>query len=198
MARDENPPFDRGSTYFNGGTVSSTDGSHLEGREWVFEDIDPTNRTLRTSHPVRVKVVRNTSGIALLPKRIVRFEADGLDYGARVDGYTRLTAARGYLVDEFLPAAGVPANDLFYIVIEGPAMALTDLAAVDTISVGDKLVALTAATSQATTAGRVDQQDLTGATAPLGDQVQNYIGHALSAKTSANTNSDILVYVGHW
>ena len=199
MARNENPPFERGSTFFGaGGTPNVTDGFQYEGKEYLFEDINPLTRAVRTNRYVRCRIVRNSSGIALLPRRLVRFEVDGLDYGARVDGYTRTTAARGYPVDEYLPAAGVANNDLFYIVVNGPAMCVSDLAAVDTISVGDRLVALTAVTSQATTAGRVDLAAFAVTEQALADQVAYYIGHALSALTSANTNSDILVEVGHW
>jgi len=198
MSRNENPPFDRGQTFFGGGTVDATSGANLEGLEWVFNDFNYSTKVNRTNSYVRCRVVRNTSGIALLPKRLVSFEASGTDYGKQVDGYTTTVAARGYLVDEWLPTTGVPNNDLFWIVIEGPATGLCDIAAVDTISVGDKLVALTAVTSQATTAGRLDLFDATGATLPLANQCINYIGYALSAKTSANTNSDLLMLVGHW
>lgn len=74
-------------------------------------------------------------------------------------------------------------------------MMLTDLAAGanNLIPEGTVLVALTAATSGATTAGRVAPQDLTGATAALGLQVQNRLGYALSARTTAQTNTTILV-----
>jgi hypothetical protein len=83
------------------------------------------------------------------------------------------------------------------VVMEGPAVILTDLAGADNnvLNVGTVVVALTGATSGATTAGRVAPQDLTGATALLADQIQNRIGYALTAKTTANTNADVLVDV---
>jgi len=65
-------------------------------------------------------------------------------------------------------------------------------------NVNDVIVALTAATSQATTAGRVAPQVLTGATALLGNQVQNRLGRAMSAKTTANTNNSLLVNISKW
>jgi hypothetical protein len=207
MAVRENPPFGRGQTYYNGGTIDSNDlkGQELEGQEFWFPDVDWTAsgvgaKPKRSERMIKVRVVRNTSGGALLPKRIARFEADGLEYGARVDGMTRTTAERGYPIDEFLPDAGVPNNDLFYVVVEGPAMVLTPLEgdANNVFSVGTVIVALTAATSGATTAGRARPQDLTGATAVLGDNIQNRIGRALSAKTTGNTNADLLVEVGKW
>lgn len=210
MARNENPPFGRGETFYNGGTIDTNNlgGLNLEGMIWTFEDEDLTPgsvgaKNIRTGRPVRCMCVRNVSAGALLPKRLVTLQTGGTDgrfYTGRVDGYARLTAARAYPVDEYLPAAGVPVNDLFWVVIEGPAKVLTDLAsgAGSVFNVGDVVVALTAATSGATTAGRVAPQDLTGATANLGNQVMNYVGHALSAATTSNTGADLLVEVGHW
>jgi hypothetical protein len=203
MARNENPPFGRGECFFDtAATVSTDDIAHtvyLEGMEWVFEDLDYSQtgaKTKRTGHSVRCKLVRNTSGAALLPKRLVTFEADGLDFGQRVDGYSDTTAEGPVaVVDEWLPAAGVQANNLFWVVVEGPTRCLTDIAASasNVITAGMRLVSLTAATSGATTAGRVAPQSLAGATAPLGDQIQNSFGYALSAKTTNNTNADVLV-----
>jgi hypothetical protein len=100
-------------------------------------------------------------------------------------------------VDEFLPAAGVPANDLFYIVVRGPATVITSLSDMSAdVVVGDRLVAITAVTSGATTSGRV--QPLPGATSStaLANEILNTVGYALSAKTTANTNADLLVEVG--
>lgn len=198
MARNENPPFGRGETWYNGGATTTTDPVAVVGKEWLFEDVNPTTRAVRSNKSVKCRAVRNTSGITLLPRRIAVFKNAADTHGIEVDGYTATVAARGYLIDEYLPSTGVIANDVFWIVVDGPAEGLTDIAAVDTINIGDKLVALTAVTSQATTAGRVDLLDLTGATAPLANQVLHYIGHALSAKTSANTNTSILIDVGHW
>lgn len=206
MAKRENPPFPRGSTFYNGGTIDSANlgGENLEGTIWEFEDIDLSAtssgvRSARTNRPVKCMIVRNQSAGALLPKRLVTLKTtDGGTYTGEVDGYATTTAqGPAFPVDEWLPAAGVPQYDLFYVVIEGPATVLTDLAgaANNVHSVGGWVVALTAATSGATTAGRVAPQDLTGATALLGNQIQHRIGRALTAKTTANTNADMLIDV---
>jgi hypothetical protein len=196
MARDENPPFARGETF---GTTDTAEGTELEGKEWVFEDRSPNSLTARSNKYCRCRIVRNTSGISMLPKRIARFELTAGDYGAQADGYTTTTAAEGYPIDEYLPSAGVAANDLFWIVVDGPAVVLTSLADLTAnLVAGDWVVAITAATSQATTAGRVTNIDLTGATSPLALQVMNRIGRCLSAKTTQNTNADLLVEVGKW
>ena len=204
MSRDENPPFSRGETFYNGGTIDTADlgGVNLEGKEWVFEDYNPATDTTRSDKYVRCRVVRNTSGINLLPKRLAAFEVDATnpdEWGRRVAGYTTVTNAEGFPIDEYLPAAGVVTNDLFYIVVEGPAVVLTslsDLTAV--VGGGDWLNAITAATSQATTAGRLTNQVITGATSILAEAVMNRVGRALSAATTANTNADVLIEVGKW
>ncbi len=206
MARNENPPFDRGQTYYGGATIDSNDlgGLSLEGMEFEFEDLNyalPTAgggaKPARTNRKVRVRVVRNVGAAALLPKRLVTFQLTAGFYGCRVDGYATTTAQRAFPVDEYLPAAGVPVNDLFYIVVRGPATVLTSLAALgQSIAVGDRMAALTAASSGATSAGRVD--GLGGATSAtaLENEVLNSIGYALSAKTTTQTNADLLVEVG--
>lgn len=207
MAKRENPPFPRGSTWYDGNTIDSNDlgGVNLEGTLWEFEDVDLSAtgaKSLRTNRPVICMIVRNVAAAALLPKRLVTMKTtSGLTYTGQVDGYADTTAeAPAFPVDEWLPSAGVPVNDLFYVVVEGPAMVLTDIAsgANNVHSIGAYVVALTAATSGATTAGRVAPQDLTGATAVLGGQILGALGRALSARTTANTNSDLLIDVRAW
>lgn len=204
----ENPPFGRGETFYNGATIDTANlqGAELEGQEYEFPDLDYSafgQKTKRSEGMVRVRVVRNVSGAALLPKRLGRPYASGVNLIGQIDGYTRLTAEKGLPIDEFLPAAGVPNNDLFYVVVKGPAVVLAPLAGSDyngDVAVGQNLVALTAVTAGATTAGRVAAQNITGLTTTsdytfLVNQIQNRLGHALSAKTTANTNADILINV---
>lgn len=208
MARNENPPFDAGQTFYNGGTIDSNNlgGTQMEGKEWVFEDIIPTTRQARSNRYVTRRVVRNVSGGNLLPSRLVQFETDGLaDYGARVSGYASVLSQRCFPVDEWLPATGVVNNDLFYIVVKGPCVVLTDLAAGTPlgISVGDLLVSQTAATSGATTAGRAiqlnSQYASTATTASVAiDAALNVIGRACSSNATTQTNTGILVDVGIW
>ena len=209
MAKTENPPFERGKTFYDGGTIDSNNlgGGQLIGRLFDFEDIDLSStsqgaKAMRTNHPVRCMAVRNTSAGVLYAKRLVKLKKTAGRYLVEeVDGYGTV-AADGpvFPVDEYVPTAGVPVNDIFYIVVEGPALTLTGLVgdATNVISVGDHLVCLTAATSGATTSGRIGPQDLSGSTTPLGNNIQNRVGLAMSAKTTANTNADLLVYVGRW
>lgn len=198
MARNENPPFGRGETWFSGTGATTTDPAAVVGKEWVFEDINPVTRVVRSNKSVLCRAVRNVSGISLLPRRLARYKNSAGSFGLEVDGYTTTLAARGFPIDEFLPSTGVVANDIFWLVIRGPAECITDIAAVDDINVGDKVVALTAVTSQATTAGRLDLAVFNASTTTQSEAVAHYIGHALSAATSGNTNSALLVEVGHF
>ncbi len=214
MARNENPPFGRGETFYNGGTISTTapgglGGLEFEGKTWVFEDLQYNTPNLvgakpaRTNRDVLCMCVRNVSGVNILPCQLVNLQSAGTDgryYLGRVDGLAAVTAQRAYPADEWLPAAGVPNNDMFWVVIKGPASVLTplDAGADNVFTVGEIVVALTAATSQATTAGRAAPQVLTGATAVLGAQLQGQIGWSLSAATTANTNQKLLIEVGEF
>jgi hypothetical protein len=216
MSRKENPPFGRGETFYGQSptpaiVATNLGGPQMEGKVWVFEDLNynatpfvPGAKPARTNEYVECRIVRNVSLINLLPMRLVSFAvppytnstSDTDLYGSAVDGYTTTSGqfAAG-VVDEWLPAAGVAPNDLFWIVTKGPTQVLTplDAGADNVFTIGQVVAALTAATSQATTAGRVYPQDLTGATSLLGNQVMNAIGRALSAATTANTGAALLV-----
>lgn len=175
--------------------------SQHAGSQKVFEDIDYSTavRGQRTNYQVTRRLVKNSSGITLLAKRTVQFKAG--TNRTEVDGYSTTTANDGktvVVVDEWL-TAGVPDGSYFWVTVHGPTECLTDLAggANNLIPEETVLVALTAATSGATTAGRVAPQDLTGATAVLGNQINGAFARALSAKTTANTNADILVFLGN-
>lgn len=205
MARNDAPPFPRGETFYNGTTIDSNDlgGANLEGKEYLFEDIDLSTgsvgaRPARTNQYVRCRCVRNKAAAALLPKRLVTFVAG--DWG-RVDGYADSNPEGPcFPVDEWLPAAGVPVNDLFWIVVEGPATVLTGLVAdaTNVINQNDPLVNLAGTTSGATTAGRAGPAILTGATSVLANNIVNIFGRALSAKTTGNTNADCLAEITKW
>lgn len=197
-----------GTVYGSDETPSTTDPRTLnwEGREVNFEDLDYSVSTLnkprRSKAMVRCRIVRNVSGATLLPKRLARLtKASGKDLLCRVDGYACVTAdGPVFPIDEWLPSTGVRNYDLFYVVVEGPAMVLTDIAsgANNFIAVGDWLVSLTGATTGATTSGRVKPQDLTGATALLGNEVQHRLARSLSAQTTTQTASSLLVSIIKW
>ncbi len=168
------PPFALGQTL---GVSSVDDGGGWVGVVKQFPDVDPSTGQIRSNRVKTCMAVRNTSGVSLLPKRVVTFASGSF---SAVDGYTRLTdAASAGVVDEHLPAGGVAANDVFWITVHGPTevkLGPAQEAAADT-----SLVALTAAAStDSTTAGQAQ----TGAATYL----QNgYIGRAVSAGTTGES-----------
>jgi hypothetical protein len=193
MARDEAPPFARGETWYNGGTIDPTDnttlgGVNIEGKEYVFEvnaqDQStgfPTNQDI-SGRPVRVKVARNTSGVNLKGARLAHFQAASTassPYETRVDGYCTAVGDRpAGVIDEYLPPAGVVPNDLFYLVIDGPSQ-VTNVTGAVTFNVGDTLVPATlGATRGDDLGGRVAEQVVTGATAALANNISNIVGYA--------------------
>ncbi len=188
----ENLPFQRGTTY---GGADNTIAVQYEGKEYLHQDL-----YYGTGEYVRLRVCRNNSGISLAPKRAVKFNKTAGKPWSDVAGYADVTAERSGIVDEKLPAGGAPTGDLFYVIVEGPTLASTSLAAdtTNSIAVGDALHAQTGATTGATTSGRVGEALFTGATSVLAGQVENVIGYAMSARTTANTGSDILINAGRF
>jgi hypothetical protein len=185
-----------GKTY-HGGTPDSIGRSvDLEGTECNFKDeirVGAQPRQMRSGRFRTARLVRNTSGFALEPKRLVSWAAGFR--GLRVAGYARLDGQEvAGVVDPDLPASGVANNDLFWLFRKGPNLVKTPLAggAGNVFDEGEILGALTAATSGAATAGRLGKV-ATGTTATLPSVVVNRIGRALSAATTANTNADLLV-----
>jgi hypothetical protein len=191
----------RGQTFYKGVTppsIFTVESTKYEGTLQPFKDIDPTTvavgaKTYRSNRDVICRLVRNVSTIALREKRLVTF-ASGY-WNKRVDGYATLNNAANVagVVDEFL-SAGIPANDMGWVVVNGPTLVKTPLGAdaTNVFSEGTLLLALTAATSQATTAGRVQPFYDTSVVTDATNQLKGVIGVALSAKTTANTNVDIL------
>lgn len=102
-------------------------------------------------------------------------------------------------VDEFIDANGVVNNDICWCVMRGPAVVKTSLANMtDDIDLGDALVAVTATTAAATdstTGGRVTPIDLQSTAHPDGT-IGRVIGLAMTALTTNQTNTDVLVDVG--
>jgi hypothetical protein len=196
----------RGKTYLSGPNrtpdSTATQSKGIEGIVKVFKDVDYSVsggvNQLRSVNDVTCIFVRNSSGVALLPKRLVTWKSG--QRGKQVDGYARLdwTDVAG-VVDEWLPTAGVAANDYFWLVVKGPTLCTTAASgdALNVIGVDDNLVSLTAAAStHSTTSGRV-QSFVVGGTTNITaaySQILNTIGKAMSAKTTANTNADVLVY----
>ena len=180
------PPFSLGQTL---GVSSATDGTGWVGTVKVFPDVNPTTGVIRSNRVKKCVAVRNTSAGALLPKRLVRFAVGtaGTAVFSAVDGYAAVTNNEVVgVVDEYLPSAGVAVNDVFWVTVDGPtevAHALSGTA----VSVGDRLAAITAATTGATTAGRVTPSAVGAATTGSDNAGLGVIGYACSAGTTSGS-----------
>lgn len=202
--------FELGQTFGNSAAaVSGSPDSAAVGKESWFEDKDPSQGTSsrRSNRLKLVRAVRNVCVVGsggelangnLLPKKLVQFATGS--FNSHVDGYAGATTAgragtQAWPVDEFLPSTGVVPNDIFYIVMKGPAIIKPALSALTAnVVIGDRLVAITAATSGATTSGRFDAPNYNVATTVLALEITNYIGRALSALTTTQ-GTDLLVDV---
>lgn len=126
MGRDNGAPFQRGNTgYGPGATIDSGNLKFAEllGQVKEFEDEkwgDYGAKGTNSMFQVTCMVVRNTSGGALLPSQTVV-----IDSNFNATGVSAVSEGPFAVVDEFLPAAGVVANDVFYVVIHGPAQVIT-------------------------------------------------------------------------
>lgn len=95
------------------------DGSNIVGVRKVFRDEDPKTGALKSNHTVECVAVKNTSGSALLPGDVAKFKAAAIL--TEVDGKATTATTLMGVVDEYLPAAGVPANEIFWLVVSGPS-----------------------------------------------------------------------------
>lgn len=192
MSYHVDPPFALGQTL---GVTSATDGANWVGAVKQFPDVNPTTGRVRSNRVKTCVAVRNTSGAALLPKRVVTFDTTtaGLAGFTETKGYSAVTnAERVGVVDEYLPAGGVASNDVYWVTVEGPTEVAVALSGSD-IAVGDRLAAITAVTVGATTAGRVTASGVGAATTGAGDNALGVIGRACS--TGATTGAAVLAIV---
>lgn len=190
MARNENPPFPRGTTWGGGATVASTDGAQYAGKSYVFEDsADRAIGSFRSNRFVTCRIVRNNSGGTLTApaKKLCIMDLGGgtvADAGSNVSNFTTSSADKGYPADEYL-TGNVLANDLFYIVTDGPAKCITDASGSTNIAVGGVVVPGASGTN---VGGVVAQGSITL------NQLQNAIGKAMEAVNA--TSHDITIDVG--
>lgn len=189
MSQSSITMFEKGQT---AGVSAATDLVQYEGQRKSF-----WSKTY--NQWVECLCVRNVATVALQPKRLVTFKAGY--FGRRVDGYAEtLNDGPCGVVDDDISGT-VAVNDLFWLIIGGPALIKTDFAAVSDFSANGPVTAQTAANSTAAgttgVAGRItaaapaNATDATGAAA----LISGVIGYAMTARTTNNTNTDTLVYV---
>ena len=187
------PPFALGQTL---GVSSTADGGGWVGAVKQFPDVNPADGKIRSNRIKTCVAVRNTSAGALLPKRVVRFAhgTAGKAVFSEVNGYAAVAGEeRVGVVDEYLPIAGVAVNDVFWVVVSGPTEVVAALSGT-AVAVGDRLAAITAATSGATTAGRVKPVTYDAAASTnLGEAGHGVIGVACSV--GATTGSAVLAII---
>jgi hypothetical protein len=208
-------PFQRGETWNNGETIQTPrtgdfmGGFNIEGEEYEFEDSQMPRGGYGTGLTVRCRVVRNSATYNILPGQLCAFGATRYGdnaptlLGTNVSGLSNVEAQYCYPADEFLPPGGVPPGDLFYIVVHGPCLvktAATPAAGTVNIAVGQKVVSSTGSATTDGNEGAIIAQDIASATTDNGltvaGQINNAIGRAMSATTTTQTGTAILVAVG--
>jgi hypothetical protein len=192
------PNFGLGQTYQGKDTAGNLINSHWLGQihEFPYNNLDGSqvrgNRKRLTGRTIHAICLRNESGITLYGKRLARL--------TRTAGYKLLESVDGYcavlgedlcvIIDPQLSSAGVADDDIFWGIIKGPAVVLTPEAGA--AFNGDIAVA---ATTQTSVAGRFSNVSIANATDAAGalEQAVNLIGIAMSARTTGETNADLLI-----
>lgn len=166
------------------------------------------NKARLVGKTIRAVVLRNESGQTLYGGKVARLTATaGYSLITSVDGYMAggVAVANPIVIDDRLATNGVADDDLFWGVFSGPQALSTAIGTGSgdherAIAVGDSLVNATGTTITATTSGRVTLPIFTAATAGNTSNgydafrfSNNLIGVALSAATTAQTNTAILV-----
>lgn len=131
-------PFGLGET-FAGTRNSELINTDLEGQEFDFPITEKIATALgmrgRTSgRQIRARIMRNTSGSALIGKRLGKLTPTSIANSTKITDYAD-TEGQKYVfpIDPFLPSAGVADDDLFYVILRGPIALLTP-ASTDDIS----------------------------------------------------------------
>lgn len=212
MGRDNSPPFGRGETFY--GTDRTIDTNALDGGQWeghvkVFEDVlyssygvKPGRGINNDGARVMCRVVRNMSGATLYGGRLVQIDPAN---PGRILAYQNSLFGEAYPIDEFVPAGGVRHGDLCFIVIGGPANVKTPMSGAEFISTSIAPGALLGAgtsnggSTQAGTTGvpgrAVGNALAAGTTHTATEELNvaiNYIGKAISAMTSGQTDAFML------
>ena len=193
MAKDEAPPFDRGTTFHGASDpidLANLGGPNLEGKEYRFEDTK-----YGTGMYVGVRVLRNSATFNLLPGRVAAVDTTQPATFAKCNGYTAVASQAGFIIDEFIPPQGVRPGDLFFGIVDGPVKVAGSLVPAEvTIAVGDPIGAAAGSTAGATTSGRVST--LGGATSAAA--IYNLLGRAMAALTAGQTGAPVLIHAHRW
>lgn len=169
------------------------------GRRCRHDDVDysvsglTSGRSPLSAYDLVSIVLRNDSGITLLPKQLVQVSLAGGRVAVKdVKGYGNAAQALGLVfVDPWLNGTtGVPNGYLFHGIVQGVMLVKTPMAGAafdGDIAIGDPLVCATTSTTTTSGAGRVAKM-------AAGDE-HDVLARALSAATTAQTNTEILAIV---
>lgn len=185
MSYETSLPFKKGKTQYGGSVPSSGADYGKIGQEYIAKDPGGTGRK------VRLRAVKNASGITLYGKQPVTLNAAGTE----ITGYARLPDARWAVLDDDLSSAGVVANDVCYVVVGGPVTVKTAGANLISISAGDLIVGATAANSTAagTTAAGVNKIGALASATEAFTLNNGAMARAISAATTNQTSTDLRV-----
>lgn len=214
MRAMESPRFELGTTLKGTDADGNLINSDCLGGVYTFSNVTTTApsggvRKFHSNEPLTVMALRNRSGVTLYGKRHVTLDVTtaGLTGVTDIKGYCdTLAEGPSVLIDEFLATNGVADKDICWCVISGLALTLTPetgAAFNGDIAVGADLVGATAASSTgSTTGGRVSNVTFTNATAGNTSNgydgyrmARNFLGTALSARTTGETSTDLLMRV---
>lgn len=202
------PPMLLGQTLTGTDSDGNLINGHWLGQEFVFPASASAAGQLRgqkgrlTGRTIRARLVRNVAGFAVLGKRVVKFvESGGYSDFETIDGYCAVKAdAHLAFSDPNLPSAGCADDDIMWVIIEGPTTVLSPFEAGGfdkAIAAGDPLVGATGSTTGTSGVGRVSVGGvLAGGSLAATDafnHARNNLGRALSARTTGETNAEILV-----
>lgn len=194
-----------GKTWGTDGTAVAAadygDSVNYEGCVQLLKNWNPSTNLARDGTDVVCLIVRNVTGITLSGGDAVIYKSGYIH--KRVDGKVYVppadTTVKGRvdgIIHDAYGSSSVYNGHLFLMVIKGQVLAKTAAGAdaLNVLAVGSELVAATAQSSQeADVSGRLALADLNAATIPLANMALGSRIRALSAMTTSQTNTSVLV-----
>lgn len=170
------------NVFERGTTRSGTERPHLLGRRGRFDDVSAPGgygtQQVLSGMEVETIVVKNDSGGALSPKKLVKWKAGGV--GTLVGAVTSAGDRVAGVVDPFL-TADVPNGSMFHLIVKGPT---TVLAHDNAITAGIGLV------SQGS--GRADGYTINGDA----DDALAYFGVSTQASSAQDASIRVVIDCG--
>lgn len=181
MSAERDLPWKRGETQYGtgvNGTVPTSGADYTKcGTEYLSED--PL-----FGRPVRVRAVKNASGITLYGRQPVQLNAAG----TQIIGYANRPDQKWVPIDDLgsTGVGSVGANDCCFVVIRGVGYVRANAV---NVSAGDYLHALTlaASTGAGTTANGIEARALTSSVTGAQTHPDGEMARAISAATNGQT-----------